>query len=436
MMNTHFSRALGMMKGRAFSCLLILAVMMICFAEASYAGSSTTNTMPTCTSDPKFDIKLPPAGAGIISGIVNSLTSVMTNVSQNLFVNLIANANFLKAVRGALFLYVAIYGAIFIWGPHQISTMDFTVRITKIALIIWVTSTTGWTFFNFYVVNFFNKGTDELIAKMAEIALGLGWVGINTVSTFGVFDNILAIFTSPKFFATLLATVFSGPYGIVFALLIFMGLGQFMGSLFQAMWIYLMSMLIRAFLFGLAPMFLCFLLFERTRHLFDGWLNQIVSACLQPIMLFAFFALFANLVYASIGVLLRYPVCLVAAPGGGVTGTPETATVWRFAPGGVRPVHELGFASDFPLKILDVMIFLLLVNLAWRFNSIVISIAKELAGASTNLDLSSKMHSATGGLQSVARMAFNKGGDKIGSTIRKNLPPPRPVIPPRRPPIR
>ena len=52
-------------------------------------------------------------------------------------------------------------------------------------------------------------------------------------------------------------------------------------------------------LLGLGPVFVLFLLFPATRHLFDGWIKQLVSFALVPVFVYAVWALFLQIITQS-----------------------------------------------------------------------------------------------------------------------------------------
>lgn len=425
--------------------LATLTLLFVFLADTAFAAcpAPTSPSGVQCTDQPNFDICLPAAGTGIISEIVKNITQIVNGIAGKMFNSLLVNSNFLNAIRTVLMLYIGIYGLLFIYGGSRITVVDFVIRLLKLAIVVglitpglWIdpagyaggtpqtnyVAMSPWTFFSKYVVDFFNKGTDEVIFKMSQIAVGQGWVGTDNKATFVIFDNAVKFMTSPKLVATLFACLFSGPYGLIFGFLIFMGLGQFVGAIFQAMWIYLMGLTVRAFLFSLAPIFFCFLLFQRTRNLFDGWLNQVVSSCLQPIFLFTFFAYFANLIYGAMQALVKTPVCQVPLPKGCFGGTPDTCTLWRFKTGNTIPKATLDFTDPFPISIIDVLVFILLVQLAGKFNHIVVAIAKEIAGAATNLDLSGKAAGALGsgeGASAALSKTAGQAGKKVLEQARK-----------------
>lgn len=356
-------------------------------------------TAKTCTYNPDFKIQVPASGTGIISLLVQNISLIINYISAQLYNSLIGNPSFQLTIRLAGTLYIVLYGVMFTFGMSQISLMDFVIRMIKLGIIAMLLSPMSYGFFYGSVGVFFNQGTDWLIGVMAQIAVGTV-PGLNPTQPFAVLDNAIAVLTSSKMAVTLIATFFTGPYGLLFGLLILMGMGTFGAALMQAMWVYLMSLVVKAFLFAMAPVFFAFLLFQRTRNLFDGWLNQIIAASLQPIFLFTFFAFFAKLIEASMHMLLRVPVCWTP-PGELWQGSPFDISMWRFmleSPPGSNNFFLYNGAwsftgtdfggAPFPISIIDLLIFVILVQLAWRFNGIATKIANDIASASLNLNIS------------------------------------------------
>jgi len=153
------------------------------------------------------------------------------------------------------------------------------------------------------------------------------------------------------------------------------------------------------FLYALAPFFIPCILFSRTKHLFDGWLSQLVNACLQPIFLFTFFSFFAVLIEACLDQLFSTPVCWTAVKDA-VKGAPFEGQFWRFAVWdcvtgnwvpfdgvwgfegpqdtgcGGQPVHPIGIVLPLTLWIIS--------DLASRFNVVIIQIAHDISQTTTD----------------------------------------------------
>lgn len=424
--------------------IVVTLVGMVILPDLVYADTPAG----TCSTDPAFNI---PATVNIIQTIVSNIECILfggcrgQSISESLFQAISGSNNFSfgssfgPVIVAALTLFVIIFGISFMLGIVQLSLVEFTIRMFKFSLIAVLLYPVAWSFFYSTVGIFFHEGTNWLIGQSIMIALGTV-PGVDTTRPFAMVDYAIATAFSAKMFVTIMAMLFTGPYGWLFFILMVLGLGSFIAALFQAVWIYLMAMVVRAFLFGLAPLFLPFLLFSRTRHLFDGWLNQLVNTMLQPVLLFTFFSFFVVLVQASMENILATRVCIM--PGAGLfDGLPGDVQMWRMTVNGQPYSGEWGWRGPldadgrtFEIAILDVIIFILLTQLAWRFNSIAINIAKEIAGVSTTFnvpgafsDMLSPRHSATSRAMSAANrelegLRYRQGSD--GQMARNLLPDP------------
>jgi type IV secretory pathway VirB6-like protein len=364
----------------------------------------------TCSHDPEFDLSytmLVP-GDGLISGVVSDLQDILFQMGWYLYVTIFISAEFRSVATIALTIYIIIYGIFFTFGLLQFTLYDFLARMIKIGLIIGFLEIPlfFWWHLFMHLTHFFSDGTDAIIGKVVSVPVGGISVVYDPNYPFAILDEVIAKMVSAKMAVTMLATLFTGPYGLIFGLLLLFASSTFVMALFTAMWVYLMAMVLRTLLLALTPLFLLFLLFDKTRHLFNGWLNQLVNTCLQPILMFTFFAFFATLISASIENLLETPVCWTKIPEAW-RGGPTDLSFWRFAIDDPPGSHNWKLfdglwswigpetnppdpnVSPFPIKIMDILIFLMLAELAGRFNGVVITIARDLAGASTDF---SSMH--------------------------------------------
>jgi len=96
-----------------------------------------------------------------------------------------------------------------------------------------------------------------------------------------------------------LAGYFVGPIGIYFSLCVLI-LGFFMLALtIRALHIFLSSILGIVLMVLISPLIIPTVLFEKTNNLFKGWLKQLISFTLQPMILFAYIAIFVTIVDSS-----------------------------------------------------------------------------------------------------------------------------------------
>lgn len=384
---------------RFFGILLIFGLLAGSMPDAAFAQAADEpqrlNAVPhgTCTTDPQFSVPMPVGGSGLISTIVTEIQNVLNQISSVLFLTIVSDPGFIGAIQGLLTLYILFYGIMFTFGMVQLTMFDFVVRMVKIGVVILLVSPGAWDYFNNTVVTFFNAGTDEWINQITGAVLGID-VPVGT-KPFATIDWALSQAVSAKMAVTLMAMFFTPPYGPIFGLLLALGLGTFVKAVLMAAWVYLMSLIVKALLFGIAPIFLSFLLFARTRLLFEGWLNQLVNATLQPILLFTFLAFFVELISVAIANILATPVCWTEW-NESLRGSPFSVHYWRFTlcnggtcepyGGGWSNVGpQTGSGPIFPIDILGILVLVMLADLCSRFNNIVILVASDLASASVNL---------------------------------------------------
>ncbi len=394
---------------------LLFAVIGLCVFMALPVLAQTSQPADVCTDGPQFTTDVPAGTPGLITSVATGVQTVMMGLSEAMFTGIVGDGSFTSAAQAALTLYIAIYGILFTFGMTEITVFDFITRMMKVGIIVILLSDSAWWFFSNYVVIFFNTATDELINKVSSIAFGtLVPIPADCANGFctgplAVLDQAVSKALSANMWVHLAATTFTSPYGLAHSLLMGIALWSFLGTLLTGIWVYLMSLVIRGLLFGLAPIFLVCLMFNRTRHLFDGWLNQVINACLQPILLFTFFAFFLVLVQSSIDRIINVPVCWTEASES-MRGTPFNFHFWRYkicnptattgavctAPGGASGRYEpyggswgwngaAGGGPTFPIDIVDVLIFFILAELGKRFSQVVLMIARDLAGAATDL---------------------------------------------------
>jgi type IV secretory pathway VirB6-like protein len=388
-------------RWRITASLMCVVAVVFMLSFMATPASAATSPGAICTHLPSFqDGAINPAGTqGLLGIIVTQVQTILNNIASTMYNGIINDSTFSKAVKALATLYIAIYGILFTVGMMQSSVTDFTIRGVKLGIVAMLLQPGSWSYFSGYVVTFFNQGTDDLINIFTSIAVG--GVSVAGDPPFKALDDVLTKALSTKMVVTVMAIFTTGIYGLLLGFLLVACLGSFIKSIFQAMLIYLMALVLKTVLFGIAPIFISFILFARTKPLFDGWLNQIISASLQPVLLFAFFGFFAKLIEGLINKTLAAPVCWTELAEG-IRGSPYAQRFWTFmapdASGSPAPFGGLndlfgaasgapGGTPPFPIENVAVLLitFIFIAELSTRFNQIVIQVAQDLANASANL---------------------------------------------------
>ena len=359
------------------------------------AGDSTDDT---CKSDLKEESDKDDK-AGLITQVIDYIKEIIDDTSEQLFNGIVGNSGFKAAVNAAFVLTITFFGVAFMFGIVPFTFGQALTRGLKIAIIAALIGGGGWTFFSEHAVTFFNDGTDDLIGQVISIATGEPHTP-GDPQPFRQLEKVVIETLSPEMMITNLTTFLTGPQGLAMGGMLGIGIMAFVQMLVKAMRVYVISLVAKALLFGLAPIFISFILFERTKHIFTGWLNQLVNYSLQPLLLFAFLSFFVVLIESSVKNILSTDICWV--PVQHLSGNTTETKFWRFVDENGEPTSDEftwdGLAScieasgtgekckDFPISILDILTFLILSHLAYRFSDVVVHIATEIASSTLFLD--------------------------------------------------
>jgi type IV secretory pathway VirB6-like protein len=100
-----------------------------------------------------------------------------------------------------------------------------------------------------------------------------------------------------------MALIPTGWTGFFYAITMLLGTVGFLFAVLRAVYIYLTALVVRGLLYALAPIFIALAMLKATKSLFDGWLQQLISYTLQPVLLFAFLSVFFEIITSFIDIL-------------------------------------------------------------------------------------------------------------------------------------
>lgn len=93
----------------------------------------------------------------------------------------------------------------------------------------------------------------------------------------------------------IVSSLLSGPYGLYFSLsLMFFGF-FFIATTIRALHIFLSSTMAIIVLVFISPIIIPTVLFKKTSNIFKGWVSNLIGFCLQPVILFAYIAIFITI---------------------------------------------------------------------------------------------------------------------------------------------
>lgn len=228
-----------------------------------------------------------------------------------------------SAVKMVLTLSVMFYGMNVLIGKAHISDKkDILVYIVKIGLILYFATGDAWQ------TQFFKGvyGTSAVVSRMVfkieadqqavkrdgcqfgTITLPDGTT-TSTGTSYPEGKEYLALWdtldckimrylgfgpevSAANIMSLILAGYFTGPLGIYFAISV-MFFGFFLiAATIRALHIFLSSCISIIIFVFISPIVIPTALFKRTEGIFKGWLTELISFCFQPIILFAYIAIF------------------------------------------------------------------------------------------------------------------------------------------------
>ncbi|BEP31983.1 MAG: hypothetical protein WBIAU2_02100 [Wolbachia endosymbiont of Drosophila biauraria] len=208
----------------------------------------------------------------------------------------------LQGVRALLTLYVIFTVIGYMLGTIQLSKFDFIVRMFKIAFIAFAFSDRSWELFGTTLSRLFIDGSTYLVDSFS------GYIGEGG-RKFAFLDLTAGVLFTAETWLKFLSLVLSGPFGFIAFLAILYATFMFLKCIISATFKYVISTVLAAFLLSLTPLFIVFILFQKTKPLFDNWIKTLAHVSLEPVILFSFLSLLNQLMYSVLYNLTNFSAC-------------------------------------------------------------------------------------------------------------------------------
>lgn len=306
---------------RIFSVLLLSFVLVSCAKDEATMNSQTGDNGCTLLSE---ILQVPPTdqwlksptdpNIGIVTYIVNEITGILQSATENVYKNVGENGDFSYVIDGAVTLMVVMFATGVVLGVIDAKPLSVVLLVVKIAAVY--AFATNYDTFKFFVIDVFEGLVRDLTFVMSNIyslsvtpdgggsslsqAVAIGSDhGIRNV--FQIADAHISMLIRWEFMKLVMALVFSGWGGFMYSFLLLTLATAYTAAILKAVYVYLIALIARNLMYAIAPIFITFALFQQTKSLFDGWLEQIINFSLQPIFLFAFLGMFHFILMSFFG---------------------------------------------------------------------------------------------------------------------------------------
>ncbi len=360
--------------------------------------------------------------SGVIESVKNLVRSMTFNAATQYFHNITCTGDacncqsgncksqYVDYIRALLVLYIAGYGLSFIIGFVQITQFDLFMRILKVGLVMALISDGSFDFFYNNFFDLFFDGMDDLI-RMSQS--GFSSSSASQGDVFSFVDSMISLTVlSKSTWLKVVGLMFTTPYGLLLAVLLIVSIVIFLIGIFKAVVVYLVATLVLGVLMLLAPVFIPFVLFQTTRHLFENWIKMFAQYSLEPIILLIGLSFMTQLLYQLFSQIINFHVCwkcmwpinMPFIPSSTLDALGLSHTLFClqfFGPFGLMP-SGAALIPALGMEMADVVIVIILCHLILSYDSLVQQMVLRITGgeaaqfmASGNRQFSSAGSAAT-----------------------------------------
>lgn len=207
------------------------------------------------------------------------------------------SAYFKPIVFTVIALAVALFGVRMVMGDSQLTPKAF-LFLAKIGLVLMFTNNFGDMAPAVFGImeDVLGLVTSTMMEPSSHCAAGANpelvlWDRLDCLlgrilgfgPTVALYSGILGLVGMAMFSGTSGLMVFGLGISAIFAVLI---------MIFRAVYTFLLAYSAVTFLIVVSPIFIPMILFQPTMRMFNGWLDQLLSAMIEPVIMFAFMAFF------------------------------------------------------------------------------------------------------------------------------------------------
>lgn len=351
------------------SCMVLIAAFALILApQAAHAAALACDGAGGVAGGTLYEAD-PVAGTGACENVNPPLQHVFSMVVCNfvMILNDVLGAMYcglqfsMQNILGiVLTIYIAIFGMQILMGTAHMNSKEIILRLLKIAGV-WAFATQSLWGINM-AFGFFVSLITSGVWWATSMIMPVGGIGDSVMPVYGFLDQWIFNFVTGPLVGDGAKLV--GFFKAIFlvlptaALLAGSWLWLTLVTLARTLVSFMLAVSAIAFLIALSPIFLSFMLFQSTFHLFEGWLRYMLSYSLQIIIVFAVIALWVEVMMLFINFFDQLAALIfdfrALAVGGAVTDPSYTYAicppVYGASPMGPTAVCPAGFN---PALVLD-----------------------------------------------------------------------------------
>ena len=345
------------------------------------------------------------------------------------------NGRFVDAVRALMVLAVVFFAFKYMLGLSNITQKELLILCFKLALMIVLISPESWDFFYYYFFSFFIEGVHDLIYIMSisisdSVTLPtIASVDVNNMPpierAFLFVNETVSLSVSSVLWAKIAALLGSLPLGFIYGVLVVIGMLIFWLAIIKAVFVYLRAIILTALLIFMAPLFFIFLLFEKTKDIFEKWVKMLMDFMLQSILVVMMLSILCIFIYSAFYSIFGFAVCwgCVTDINLGITDTiglgswDKFCLIHGYTPWGISTGSNVETAIiQTPVSWFAALIFLILSSAMIKFNDFVVKVSGAITiGGTFSVGLS---ESQSGGFAKGVTEAAKDTAGAVSTTAK------------------
>ena len=241
-----------------------------------------------------------------------------TGFVERFYKNIIQDKTYNRIITTCFALMFSFYGLYFLLGLAEFNQEELIKKLIKISFIYLMISDIGWSIYRDTFVAFFKNGIDYVTYSIVNsftddanltTAIDKNFYSDKSIIFSNINSSIHFIFndkTQARIGSIFFTNGFAGP---VLWLLMWIAVVLFLISVITAMVLYTVSQVFVSFFLGFGPVFFVFLIFDRTKGMFDKWLSNLIGFSFEQIFLLTCASLFNGIILSILKGIFSYKVC-------------------------------------------------------------------------------------------------------------------------------
>lgn len=240
-----------------------------------------------------------------------------TGFVERFYKNIIQDKVYNNLITTCFALMFSFYGLYFLLGLADFNQEELIKKLIKITFIYAMISNIGWSIYRNTFVAFFKDGMDYISFSIVnsfsdnaniDNAIAKNFYGDKSLIFSNINSTIHFVFSDNT--ASRIGSVFFSSWvGPCLWILIWIAIFIFFLSVITAMVLYTVSQIFISFFLGFGPIFFVFLIFDRTKGMFDKWISNLIGFSFEQIFILTCASLFNAIIFNIIKGIFSYKVC-------------------------------------------------------------------------------------------------------------------------------